>query len=95
MKKKETKEKKKLWIEALYFLSLFIMVLFGAKILLVLITTPILIQYAAAFDWYQITGNADYFKKASDFVNSWFITLISFTGGIVLYKLIKNKRDKE
>ncbi len=94
MKKKETK-KKKLWVEVLYFLSLFLIALFGIKILLVLITTPILVQYAAAYDWYQITGNADYFKKAADFVNSWFITLVSFVAGIVLYILIKMKRDKE
>ncbi len=88
------KNKKKLWKELLYYFSIFLIVFFGFKVLTVLIITPILTQYAAAYDWYIITGSAEYFTKAADFVSQWFLSWLFFLLGVVLFMLMRKKKDE-
>jgi len=78
----------------LYFILIAIICFFGIKVALVLISAPILAMYGAAYNFYSITGDASYFEHAAKMTQSWLINLVLLCSSILLYKIIKLKRDK-
>jgi hypothetical protein len=88
------KEKKKEVLKKLiYFISLLIVLFFLVKILAIVITTTILVNYGAAYDWYQMTGNEDFFIKAKIFTQNWILDWIFLALSTTLFILVRRKKN--
>ena len=75
---------------ALLFLALY----FGIQILQVFFTIPILAMYSAAYDMYQITGDASSFEIAAAFVDAWIFKWVGLGLSLIFLATIKFLDDK-
>lgn len=85
---------KKIISNILYFLLIAIVCFFGIQVVGTLIITPILSIYGAAYNFYSVTGNAEYFLLASKFTKLWIINLVILSLSILFLKLVKKKREE-
>ena len=88
-------ETKKILNKGLYFALIAIICFFGIKVALVLISAPILAMYGAAYNFYSVTGDAEYFNLAAKMTQSWLVSLVLLCASILMYKIIKIRKEKK